>query len=365
MVQWTRTKIVYDVVLLACVAAYYFVFLRIAGSVQGGRLDARILEMRAWGTCAFVMLTMILCIGPLARLRRSFLPAAYNRRHFGVLFFLVALLHARAVLGYYYSYTGTGAPSLAVLLTADNTFTGASMPFPLFGAAALFYFLLMAVTSHDFWQKTLGASWKTLHMGIYGAYALVVLHVGFGALRSEAHPVFVALVIGSVALVGALHLLAARAGRSLDSEAKWVEIEGERWVDAGAPSSIRDGYAIAVAVPGQEIIAVVRDGNTISALHGVCAHQGGPLYEGRVQNGALVCPWHGWTYRPADGCSPPPFTEKIPTHAVRLHEGRVLVCPKALPPGTATTPVTFDVAEGDLVARNLVRRDEGANDAKG
>ena len=40
------------------------------------------------------MLTIILSIGPLARLDRRFLPLLYNRRHFGVLTFFVALLHA-------------------------------------------------------------------------------------------------------------------------------------------------------------------------------------------------------------------------------------------------------------------------------
>ena len=49
--------------------------------------------IRAFGTCAFVMLTAILWIGPLARLDRRFLPLLYNRRHFGVLTFLVALVH--------------------------------------------------------------------------------------------------------------------------------------------------------------------------------------------------------------------------------------------------------------------------------
>ena len=52
------------------------------------------LRIRAFGTCAFFMLTIILSIGPLARLDHRFLPLLYNRRHFGVLIFFVALLHA-------------------------------------------------------------------------------------------------------------------------------------------------------------------------------------------------------------------------------------------------------------------------------
>ncbi len=40
------------------------------------------------------MLTVILCIGPLARLDARFRPLLYNRRHFGVLTFVVATVHA-------------------------------------------------------------------------------------------------------------------------------------------------------------------------------------------------------------------------------------------------------------------------------
>ena len=52
--------------------------------------------MKAYGTCAFLLLSMALCIGPLARLDRRFLPLLYNRRHLGVLTCAVAAGHASA-----------------------------------------------------------------------------------------------------------------------------------------------------------------------------------------------------------------------------------------------------------------------------
>jgi sulfoxide reductase heme-binding subunit YedZ len=56
----------------------------------------------------------------------------------------------------------------------------------------------MAATSHDFWLANLSAPvWKTLHMLVYLAYALLVLHVTFGALQSEVSPVLTgAMAIG-------------------------------------------------------------------------------------------------------------------------------------------------------------------------
>ena len=46
------------------------------------------MRIRAFGTCAFFMLTVILSIGPLARLDPWFRKLLFNRRHFGVLTFV-------------------------------------------------------------------------------------------------------------------------------------------------------------------------------------------------------------------------------------------------------------------------------------
>jgi sulfoxide reductase heme-binding subunit YedZ len=87
-------------------------------------------------------------------------------------------------------------------------------------------------------------------------------------------------------------------------------------------------------VPGGERIAVFRDGNEIGALTNLCSHQNGPIGEGRIIDGCVTCPWHGWQYRLSDGCAPPPFTEKLATYPVRIRDGLVEVHPHALPPGT-------------------------------
>ena len=61
-------------------------------------IDVRI---RAFGTCAFLMLTVILAIGPLARLHPWFRKLLFNRRHFGVLTFVIAPLHAWFMIEWY------------------------------------------------------------------------------------------------------------------------------------------------------------------------------------------------------------------------------------------------------------------------
>ena len=85
---------------------------------------------------------------------------------------------------------------------------------------------------------------------------------------------------------------------------------------------IADGRAHIVCAG--ERIAVFRYDGQISAISNVCQHQNGPLGEGRIVNGCVVCPWHGYEYVPATGASPAPFTEKVPTFDVRVVAGRVL-----------------------------------------
>src|SRR5262250_2641218 len=128
-VQWNQAKLVYDSILLASVALYISSYLTLVYWLDPPKdLPAAIdLRIRAFGTCAFFMLTIILSIGPLARLDRRFLPLLYNRRHFGVLTFCVAALHFSFMLEWYISQDVL--PSLYDELPKVST-TASSSAFP-------------------------------------------------------------------------------------------------------------------------------------------------------------------------------------------------------------------------------------------
>jgi len=193
--------------------------------------------------------------------------------------------------------------------------------------------VLMAATSHDFWLHTLTAPvWKALHMAVYGAYALIVLHVAFGALQSERHAGLAALLTVGVCWVVGLQIMAATTEHGRDAGRT-----GTPWVDVGAAADIPDTRAITACVAGERV-AVFRHGDRLSAVSSVCQHQNGPLGEGKIVHGCIVCPWHGYEYEPETGASPAPFTEKIPTFSVRVEAGRVLVDPHPHPPGTYLEP---------------------------
>ena len=331
-VLWQRSKYLYDAVLLACVALYVLAFLDLAPLLQEPTrpVDGAILHMRAFGSCAFLMLTVILCIGPLARLDRRFLPLLYNRRHFGVMTCLVAVTHLVYVMNWYFAFSPT--PPWLALLTANESFGGLlGFPFELFGLFALLVLLILAATSHDFWLAFLTPPvWKRLHLLIYPAYAALVAHVGLGYLQDLDNPGFALVAGGGALLVAGLHL--AARGRPLPLEA------GD-WVPVCRPEEIPDLRARVVRLGPAERAAVFRYEGKLSAVSHACAHQNGPLGEGRIVFGCITCPWHGFQYRPEDGRSPPPFTEKIPTYRLKLQDGLILIDRRANPPGTYVEPL--------------------------
>jgi nitrite reductase/ring-hydroxylating ferredoxin subunit len=140
--------------------------------------------------------------------------------------------------------------------------------------------------------------------------------------------------------VAVLHLVAGWRERAHDRAGA---SSSDGWLPVGPPLSIPDKGARIVAAPDGVRIAVFRDGSQIAALSNLCAHQHGPIGEGRITDGCVTCPWHGYQYRLEDGCAPPPFTEKLVTYRVRVAHGVVEVDPRPLPPGT---PAAIDSGKG-------------------
>ena len=336
-VGWNQNKAFYDVIVAAAVVIYITAFIHIAPKFDAAPpLDEAVVRMRAFGTCAFLMLTIILCIGPLARIDRRFLPLLYNRRHFGVMTCAVALTHATYVLGWYFAFSPVD-PYVALLSSNSSYGRVAGFPFELFGVAALTILIILAATSHDFWLSFLRPPmWKAVHMGLYGAYACLVAHVTLGAFMASQGPVL-AIVFGiCVAGVLTVHILAARLGARDERNADSIQTP---WVSVGDVGLIGDGRAKIVRLADAESIAVFLHEGRLSAIANTCAHQNGPLGEGRIIDGCVTCPWHGFQYRLEDGCAPPPFTEKLATYRLKL-EGRALfVDPRPNPPGTLIEPI--------------------------
>lgn len=337
-VQWNRHKLVYDGAMLLIVGLAIASFMAVT-AITNARVTVETLVIRGTALTAFMLLTLILSIGPLARLDRRFLPLLYNRRHLGVAMFLLATIHAGFSILQFHAF-GDANPLVSVLTAyrADyDPFIAQSgqisrFPFEPLGLAALVILFLMAATSHDFWLANLGASWwKRLHLPVLAAFGLAALHIALGALQSERHPLYPILLIGATLWVYGLH--AAAGWREARRDRGAATPLGDSMVRACASAELAEGRPV-MAWLGGERIAVWRHEGRAYATANVCRHQGGPLGEGRIVDGCLTCPWHGWQYRPADGRSPPPFDEQVPTFRVRLAEGAVWVDPHPSPAAT-------------------------------
>ncbi|MFN8291043.1 MAG: ferric reductase-like transmembrane domain-containing protein [Chitinophagaceae bacterium] len=330
-VGWNRQKKIYDSLLFIFSISYLTLFTLLT-AVFNPNYTFETLLIRSSSTLALLLLHIILCIGPLCRLNRKFLPLLYNRRHLGVTMFFFAALHGVFSI---MQFHGLGNINPVVSVFVSNTRYGslAAFPFQSLGFFALLIFFLMAITSHDFWLHHLSPRvWKALHMLVYLAYFLVVMHVMLGVIQYESNPVFVILLFGGSATLIALHLLAALRERRMDTRRFAWQQEG--FVQVCSVEEIQDTRAKIFCVD-KERIAVYRYGNKLYAIHNVCKHQGGPLGEGKIIDGCITCPWHGYQYLPANGQSPPPFKEKVSTYDVRIMDNKVWLNPVPFPEGTA------------------------------
>jgi nitrite reductase/ring-hydroxylating ferredoxin subunit/uncharacterized membrane protein len=101
---------------------------------------------------------------------------------------------------------------------------------------------------------------------------------------------------------------------------------GTKWIrlDTGAVTELA---ALPEATPtkmkaGINDLVLVRVGQTVHALHAVCAHAGGPLDQGTIVDGCVECPWHGSRFRLTDGLARRgPTVYDQPAYEVRAAEG--------------------------------------------
>lgn len=373
-VQWNPEKRRYDAVLglavLLAIAAF-----AATGALLFPNLTAETLVIRAVGTTSFLLLHVILAIGPLCRLDPRFLPLLYNRRHLGVCMAGLALFHG-AFATFQFHALGDLHP-LVSLLVSDPETTGdlSQLSFQPFGLAALLILLVMAASSHDFWLANLTAPvWKAIHMSVYAAYLLLVAHVVFGALQSETNPLLASILGCGMAILAVLHVAAARREAPHDRE-RSRDPRGELAPDPrGEPGGafvfacevdeIGEKRARIVSVGGERV-AIFRHDGRLSAISNVCQHQNGPLGEGRIIDGCVTCPWHGYQYDPASGRAPAPFEERIATFDLRLEGRRVFVRSSPNAAGTRVEPVRIPdpVASGVTASPTEAAVGTGASEA--
>jgi nitrite reductase/ring-hydroxylating ferredoxin subunit len=133
--------------------------------------------------------------------------------------------------------------------------------------------------------------------------------------------------VGAGGLLGA-HLTYRQAA-GVD-HADWVpDVVGPGWHDVGPLADLADGQLERREVASQPLV-VLRRGDSAYVLSGVCSHLAGPLAEGELVDGGrgpcVRCPWHGSTFRLADGSVVRgPATAPQPSFAVDVSGGLLRV----------------------------------------
>lgn len=329
-VGWNRQKKIYDWILFSFCVVYLVTFIALTSLFNPNYTFETVL-IRSTSTLAVLILHVILSIGPLTRINKKFLPLLYNRRHLGVTMFCIILVHGAFGILQFHSL-GNVNPLVSLFTSNTHYNSIADFPFQALGFFALIIFFLMAITSHDFWLHNLSAKvWKTLHMFVYLAYFLVVMHVMLGVIQYETNPVFIIIMImGAITLI-TLHLIAGSKEVRKDNIEYTLKQDG--FVFVCNVDDIEESRAKIFCID-KERIAVYKHENKLYAIHNVCKHQGGPLGEGKILDGCITCPWHGYQYLPNNGQSPPPFKEKVNTYEVKIIDNKVWLNPSPFAEGT-------------------------------
>jgi len=74
---------------------------------------------------------------------------------------------------------------------------------------------------------------------------------------------------------------------------------------------------------GEKEICIANVNGEYSAMDNICLHRGGPLGDGVILNGKVVCPWHGWEWDPQTGVHD--SSAKIAVYPLKIENGDVLI----------------------------------------
>jgi nitrite reductase/ring-hydroxylating ferredoxin subunit/uncharacterized membrane protein len=104
-----------------------------------------------------------------------------------------------------------------------------------------------------------------------------------------------------------------------------TEPQPETYEAVAASSDLADGTMTHARTIDADALLVRQHGRLCALAHS-CSHLGGPLSEGTLKDGSVVCPWHGSEFALEDGrVINGPATQAQPVLCAREREGRIEV----------------------------------------
>jgi nitrite reductase/ring-hydroxylating ferredoxin subunit len=185
-----------------------------------------------------------------------------------------------------------------------------------------------AMTGLNDWSDTIGGETRVgvVHaganvaaLGLYGASLLARRGGRRGRGKALGFAGLGVLMVGGY-LGG--HLSFARA---VNVNHTAFEHGPQEWTPVLADAELGEGDHRRVTA-GEATVLLVRDDGQLYALANTCSHAGGPLDEGELVDGCVVCPWHGSTFRLTDGSIVRgPASTPQPAYQARVRDGKIEV----------------------------------------
>ena len=110
------------------------------------------------------------------------------------------------------------------------------------------------------------------------------------------------------------------------------------WTWVADLAEIRPGELSQADIDGVPLV-LTRDGDGVVVLADRCTHRGGPLHEGELRNGCIVCPLHGSMFSLDGTVAGGPATRPLPAYEVRITDGQVYARRDGEPRTFRTDPV--------------------------
>ncbi|HTZ89065.1 MAG TPA: Rieske (2Fe-2S) protein [Alloacidobacterium sp.] len=85
----------------------------------------------------------------------------------------------------------------------------------------------------------------------------------------------------------------------------------------------RSGEAREIVV-GEKMLCIANGNGSITVMDNVCPHRGGPLGQGMLEGGKLICPWHAWAFDLKTGEAVHDPQAKVPLYEIKVEGEDVL-----------------------------------------
>lgn len=342
----------------------YLFLIFLLSKIMFNNVDEKILVLRVSSITSFLLLNLVLLIGPWTRFKPKLIKYYSYRRHLGVSVLLLGLLHASIVIKEYFKY------DINYIYQSSFTF---------FGTTSLFIFILMGLTSWDYTQKHFSLKtwkiihflslliylsmiyifykinnnlnayeiiylitfvvywifaapysvakliirevngWKQLHVLVYIAYFSLIIHIYDGVLKSQ--QLWMKILFFVIILFVIFSHLIGWIVKWKEDKKITVKTDDE-FVKLDKAENFEEGKGRKFIIDDKEI-AVFKHQNNFVAVSNVCRHQKGPIYQGKIVNNYVYCPWHYWSYNLKDGCSN--YGDCLPYYKTKVENGFVYV----------------------------------------